>query len=93
MSLSKISEFKKQRNLNRSLIQKLRYYEDVRMSHRAHQCEPWLAPTSSSYLKIGYQQTLSILILSKTYPTRVYLAHYLDMKSFLALEFVLLKSY
>ena len=36
-------------------------------------------------------QTLSILILSKTYPIWVYLAHYLDMHSFLALEFILLK--
>ena len=51
MSLSKISEFKIQRKLNRSLIQKSRYYEDMRMSHRAHQCGSWLAPTGSSYLK------------------------------------------
>ena len=36
-------------------------------------------------------QTLSILILNKTYPIWVYLAHYLDMQSFLALEFILLK--
>ena len=69
-SLRKISEFKMQRKLIRSWVQKNNdYYDDVRTSHRAHRCESWLAPASSSYLKTGWQQTLSILILSKAYPT------------------------
>ena len=49
-------------------------------SQRGHNLLRWVTTT-----------TLSILILSKTYPTWVYLAHYLDMQSFLALEFILLK--
>ena len=77
-----------QQNLNKVQFENHDNYDDVRTSHRAHQCESWLAPTSSSYLKTGWQQILSKLILSQTYPTRVYLAHYLDMQSFLALEFI-----
>ena len=59
--------------------------EEAAVQSRTHRSPR--SPQGHNLLRMVTTTTLSILILSKAYPTLGILSHYLDMQGFLALEF------